>query len=203
MSRNTPLFAALAIALVLAAGGAAAQDGRWMIGLDGLSSHIGDNDDEPAISVDEQAGGGALQVGYRFSPTFMLRLYGGGADHGTSDPDIDIRFMSSFLEGVFLFGESRPFRPYLFGGLGGFQLESQQGDLLFEANGAGISFGAGAHYLVGRSVSLHGSLRLEAVNWDKASVTYEAPDGSTLSVETPVDDSGFASKLTLGVAFWF
>jgi len=191
----------LVIATILTAGVAAAQDGRWLIGLDGLSSHVEDNDEEDNISIEEQAGGAALQVGYRFSPSFMLRVYGGGANHPTSDPNIEIRFIGSLLEGVYLFGDGHAFRPYLFGGIGGFKLESQQDALLFAVEGAGISFGGGAHYLVSGSVSLHGSVRLEAVNWNKASVTYSGPGGD-IAMEAPVEDSGFASKVTFGVAFW-
>jgi len=192
---------ALALAATLAANPAAAGD-RWLIGLDGLSSQIEDNNDEDSISVEEKASGGAVQIGYRLSPNFMLRIYGGGVDHPTSDPEVDIRFVSGLFEGVYLFREGQSFRPYMFGGTGGFTLESQQESLLYKAEGWGVSFGGGAHYLVSSRVSLHGSLRLEAVNWNKVSVTYTAPDGSELAVETPVEESGFASKVTLGVAFW-
>ncbi len=153
MNMRTLTLTALALAATLVVSEAAAGD-RWLIGLDGVNSHIEDNSDEDSISVDEKASGGALQIGYRFSPNFMLRIYGGTADHPTSDPKVDIRF------------------------------------------------GGGLHYLVSRRVSLHGSLRLEAVNWNTVSVTYTAPDGGELAVETPVEESGFASKVTFGVAFW-
>ncbi|MBU0740907.1 porin family protein [bacterium] len=200
--RRRPLpLTILSLLALLVAGAAAAQDGRWLLGLDGLSSHVQDNNEEDLVSVDEQSGGAALQVGYRFSPAFMLRVYGGGADHATNISGIDIRFVSSLLEGVYLFGEGRAFRPYLFGGVGGYKLESQQDALLFAAEGAGISFGGGAHYLVGGSVSLHGSVRLEAVNWNKVTVTYSG-SGGDVALETPVEESGFASKVTFGVAFW-
>ena len=182
---------------LLAAGGAAAQDGRWLLGLDGLSSYVGDNNEEDTVSIDEQSGGAALQVGYRFSPNFMLRLYAGGASHPTNVGDIEIAFLSSLIEGVYVFRDGRDFRPYLFGGVGGFKLESQKDELVFAVEGGGVSFGTGAHYLVSGSVSLHGSLRLEAVNWNTA--TFALGD---LAIEAPVEESGFASKLTFGVAFW-
>jgi hypothetical protein len=201
MNGPTLTMTTLLLAALLAAGGAAAQDGRWLLGLDGLSSHIEDNNEEDIFVVDEQSGGLALQVGYRFSPSFMLRVYGGAAEHATNIDGIDIAFLGSLLEGVYLFGDGNAFRPYLFGGLGGFKLESRQDALLYEADGAGISFGGGAHYLLGGTVSLHGSLRLEAVNWNNVSVTYE-DDSGAVSIETPVEESGFASKVTLGVAFW-
>ena len=191
----------LAFFALSAASVAAAMEDRWLIGLDGLSSHIDDNEDENNISVDEEAGGVGFQVGYRFSPTFMLRLYASAADHETNDADVTIRFGGAQFEAVYLFRDGRAFRPYLFGGLGGFMLESQQSSLLYEAEGAGLSFGTGAHYFVSGSVSLHGSLRLEAVNWNKVRATYSGPGGD-IAVETPVEESGYASKLSLGVAFW-
>ena len=201
MNMRTSSLTALALATALTASQVAAGD-RWLIGLDGLSSHIEDNNDEDSISVDEKASGGALQIGYRFSPNFMLRIYGGTADHPTSDPKVDIRFGGGLFEGVYLYRDGQSLRPYMFGGVGGFGLESQQASLLYKAEGAGVSFGGGLHYLVSRRVSLHGSLRLEAVNWNTVSVTYTAPDGGELAVETPVEESGFASKVTFGVAFW-
>lgn len=182
---------------LLAAGAAAAQDGRWLLGLDGLSSYIGDNNEEDAVSIDEQSGGAALQFGYRFSPNFMLRLYAGGASHPTNVGDIEIALISSLIEGVYIFRDGRAFRPYLFGGLGGFKVESRHDDLVFGLEGGGVSFGAGAHYLLGDTVSLHGSLRLEAINWNTAAVSL---GGST--IEAPVEESGSASKVTFGVAFW-
>ena len=182
---------------LLAAGAAAAQDGRWLLGLDGLSSFVGDNDEEDAVSIEEQSGGAALQFGYRFTPTFMLRIYGGGASHPTSLENIEIAFLSSLIEGVYVFRDGQDFRPYHFGGIGGFKLESQQDELVFAIEGGGVSFGGGAHYLVSGSVSLHGSLRLEAVNWNTATVKL-----GDVVIETPVEESGFASKLTFGVAFW-
>jgi len=199
-ARHT-ILTTLLLAALLAAGAAAAQDGRWLIGVDGLSSFVDDNNDEDLVSIEEKAGGAALQFGYRFSPAFLLRLYAGGADHATNVGDIEIRFIGSLVEGVYLFRDGRDFRPYLFGGIGGFKLESQQDALLFDVEGAGISFGTGAHYLVSDGVSFHGSLRLEAVNWSKVTVTYSDPGGD-VAIETPVEESGFASKLSFGVAFW-
>ncbi|MBC8423192.1 outer membrane beta-barrel protein [bacterium] len=191
------LTLAILLTILLAAGAATAQDGRWLLGLDGLSSHVQDNNEEDLVSIDEQSGGAALQIGYRFSPAFMLRLYAGGASHPTSVGDIEIAFISSLIEGVYVFRDGAAFRPYLFGGLGGFKLESQADELVFALEGGGVSFGAGAHYLVSGSVSLHGSLRLEAVNWNTATVSLGG-----VAIEAPVEESGFASKLTLGVAIW-
>jgi opacity protein-like surface antigen len=201
MKKRALILIALALAACLAAAPAAAG-GRWMLGLDGLSSNIQDNNEEDNISVEEKAGGVGFHVGYRFSPSFMLRLYGGSADHATTNPDVDIRFGSGLLELAYLFREGQAFRPYLFGGAGGFTLESQQESLLFKAEGAGVSFGGGVNYHVSKTISLHGSLRLEAVNWSKLSATITLNDGSELAGATPIEDSGFASKATFGVAFW-
>ncbi len=192
---------ALALLAILSAPTIAEAGDRWLLGLDGLSSHVGDNDEEDIVSIEETAGGGALQFGYFLNPNFMLRIYGGGANHATSDSGLEIVFAGGLFEAVYMFRAERAWRPYVFGGLGGFSIESQQESLTYEATGAGVSFGLGACYALGRTVHLHGSMRLEAVNWEQVSVTYTLPDGTDLAVETPVEDSGLASKLTLGLVF--
>ena len=176
----------------------ASAGGRWLIGLDGLSSRVEDNDAEDALSVEEQADGVGLQIGYNLNPNFMLRLYVGGADHATSDEDLEIVFAGGLLEAVYVFRAGRALRPYVFGGIGGFGIESRQDHLTYQAEGVATGFGVGAFYDLGRRFALHGSLRLEAVNWETVNVTYHQDGGSELIIETPVEDSGLATKATLG-----
>lgn len=187
------------LALLLAPG-AAEAGGRWLIGLDGLSSRVEDNDQEDAVSIEETAGGGGIQIGYFLNRNLLLRLYVGGADHATSDSDVEIVFAGGLIEAAYLFRAEHALRPYVFGGMGGFAIDSQRESLEYQAQGVGTGLGLGVFYDLGRRVSLHGSLRIEAVNWETVSVTYTAPGGTEVDVETPVEDSGLASKLTLGLA---
>lgn len=196
------MIAAMVSGALMAATAAPAQQGRWMVGLDVVSSRIGENEEADEVVVDETAPGGAIQVGYLVTPSFMLRLYAAAADHPTSQAGIDLRFGGGTIDAVYLFREGYDVRPYLFAGLGGFSLESRRGDLTYKTEGPGMTAGAGMHAMLGGRVSLHGSLRVEWVNWRETSATITAPGGGTATVTTPVDESGTAVKLTLGIGFW-
>lgn len=205
LARRVVIAAALVV-LALPASPVAAQmsDHRWLLGLDLVAGTVGENEsatDPGEIMIDQKAGGLGLQLGYLLKPSFMLRLTAVGADHGTSDPDVTIRFGGGTLDAVFLFREGRPVRPYLFAGLGGYQAESQQEDVTYEIRGPGLAFGAGMHLRLGVRATLHGALRLEAINWESARVLLDLPGGD-VEVEAPIDEDGWASKVMLGVGFW-
>jgi hypothetical protein len=208
-ARRAVLVAALALTVTLTAalGAVPAQaqmaDHRWLLGVDLVAGTVGENEDaEPdAIIIDEKAGGLGLQFGYMLKPSFMLRLTAVGADHETSDPDVTIRFGGGTLDAVFLFREGKPFRPYLFAGVGGYQAQSQQDDVIYEIRGPGVAFGAGMHLRLGSRATLHGALRVEAINWEEARVLLDLPGGD-LEVDAPIDEEGWASKVMLGVGFW-
>lgn len=203
MTPRTASRSLVFLLILLLAGAACAQEGRWMIGLDALSSSIGKNDNASTVVVDESAPGVGFQAGYLFTPTFMVRLYAGSADHHTNDPNVDIRFGGGTVDAVYLFSPGAKVRPYVFGGVGGFKLESQQASALsYSAEGGGAALGAGLHVMLGRKVSLHGSLRFEAVNWNKVTATYTASNGSQAIVSTPVDENGNAAKFTVGLSVW-
>lgn len=181
---------------------AARDENPWMIGLDFLANHAGDEDDYQDFSIDEKGGGAALQFGYRFTPRFLLRLYLSGAKHETDYADVDVTFSGGLIEAMYLFRPDEAFRPYLFGGVGGFKAEAKEEVFTYSTEGPGASFGAGLYYWFTPHVSLHSSVRLEAVNWDKT--TYSIDTGiATIEAEVPVDDEGSAAKFTLGMAFWF
>ena len=176
--------------------------GRWMLGVDGVADKLDENTDQDAVHLDEQTDGGAFQVGFLLSRSFQLRLYLSGAEHGTNADEAKVRLGGATLEAVYLFRPGASFRPYLFGGLGGFQAKTAKGPLSLKTEGGGMTFGAGAHWHLGRVVSLHFSGRVEAINWDSFSSTLVLPDGETVEVETPIDDSGVVGKFTLGLGFW-
>lgn len=192
------------IACLAAAAPAAAEGdfgGRWLLGFDAVSSTVGANEDAAVLLIEETAPGVGLQIGYLFTPNFQLRLFAAAAEHETSDPDVKIQVGGGTLDAVYLFRAGQKVRPYVFGGLGGFTVESQQADLLYKAEGPGMALGGGVHVMLGRKVSLHGALRYEAINWDKVTATYDGPGGSA-SVTVPVDEEGTAGKVLVGVVFW-
>lgn len=192
----------LLLPLLIAVGAAPAQQGRWLVGLDGVWSTIGENDDAVEIIVDETAPGAGFQAGYLITPGFMLRLYGAAADHATNDAGIDLRFGGGTIDAVFLFRAGHGTRPYLFGGLGGYSLESRRGRFTYKTEGPGAAFGGGVQAMLGARVSLHGSWRIERVYWKEASATYIAPGGGTTTITVPIDESGWANKFTLGLGVW-
>ena len=195
------LAACFALTVSLAAMPAAAQDGRWQIGVDAVSSTIGDNENAGDVKIDETGSGGGFQVGHLLVPGFMLRLAATSAQHETSDPNVDIRIGGVTFEALFLFREGQAFRPYLFAGLGGYMAESQQQELVFDISGPGATFGAGGHLRLGSRVTLNAGLRVDAINWETARVSYITPTG-TVRIEVPIDESGWASKVSLGLGFW-
>jgi hypothetical protein len=187
----------VALALIVLAGPARAVD-RWAVGFDTLNSTIGSTTDDGAVSVDERAPGGAFQVAYRLDRSLLLRIWIGGAEHPTSDPDIDLVFAGGTLDLCYLFRPGAALRPYVFGGLGGYSLFSQQDAFRYEVMGPGAVIGVGVFHRLGRRISLHGSARYEAANWERVRATLDTPGGA-VEVETPVEDSGSAAKLTFGV----
>lgn len=205
-ARRAAAAAALVIVCALDAGPARAQmnEHRWLLGLDLVAGTVADNEDaDPALGpvIDQKAGGLALQFGRMLTPSFLLRLTAVGADHKTSDPDVTIRFGGGTLDAVFLLRDGHPFRPYLFAGVGGYQAQARQDDVVYEIRGPGVAFGAGMHLRLGVRATLHGALRVEAINWEKASALLDLPGGD-LEVAAPIDEDGWASKVMLGVAFW-
>ncbi|MDO9170305.1 MAG: outer membrane beta-barrel protein, partial [bacterium] len=128
--------------------------GRWLLGFDAVSSTVGANEDAADLLIEETAPGVGLQIGYLFTPNFQLRLFAAAAEHETSDPDVKIQVGGGTLDAVYLFRAGQKIRPYVFGGLGGFTVESQQADLLYKAEGPGMALGGGVHVMLSRKVSL-------------------------------------------------
>ncbi|MBK7704032.1 MAG: hypothetical protein IPI34_14670 [bacterium] len=72
------LTASVLLGCLAAAAPAAAADwegGRWLLGLDVVSSTIGANEDAADLLIDETAPGAGLQIGYLFTPNFQVRLF--------------------------------------------------------------------------------------------------------------------------------
>lgn len=198
---------ALAPRPAAAAPPAATTDG-FFIGLDVHSSHIGS--DEPTagapagtVFVEETGSGGSLRIGHGITPAFALRIALCGAEHKTTDPDVEIRYGSLTLDGVYHFRAGQPLRPYLFGGLGGFSIESRRAALRFETTGPGAVFGGGLLYFLGEHFALDFGLRGDLINWKKSTAEAVRSDGTSFTVEQPIEEEGSAAQFLFGASWWF
>ncbi len=204
----TMLPAVLWALVLLTPARATATDGKFFIGLDFLTNHIGADDpqtgDPPGtIYVEESGGGVGLHLGFSLTDKFKLRLYGSGARHETTAADVELRLTGATLEALYMFSPASVMRPYLHGGLGGYVVESEQDAFSYKTDGPGVVFGAGFYYFLGRHFALDFSLRGEWINWETASAELVLPGGHRVTTETPVEESGFAGKFTLGGSVWF
>jgi hypothetical protein len=180
---------------------AQAPERRWVLGFDGVASTIDDNEQTEDIAINQKADGLGLQLGYLLNPSFMLRFSSIAANHETSDPGATIRLGGRTLDAMLLFRDGKPFRPYLFAGLGGYEAESQRAALVYDTHGPGVAFGAGVYLRLGDCARLHGALRVESINWEKAGATREQ-GGGAIDIHSPIDEDGWASKVMLGVGIW-
>lgn len=205
---------AVAVSSVLAAGQAVwAQTGPntegFFVEFCGNSNHVGGaqdreiGDDSNSIFVSENGPGGTLNLAYGFTPSFPLRLSFSGAEHNTNDPEVDVEVSSVTIEGGYIFRAGTSVRPYLYGGVGTYSLQSKQDDYDFETTGPGMDFGVGLYSFLGEHLVFDAALRFDFMNWEKQTATVELPNGNTAIVETPVSEEGSASKILLGAGWWF
>jgi len=199
-------LAAACLAAVLAGVGAgrAGEPGaryRWLVGIDGLHERIDDNSDT-LVEVDTGQDSGGFQVGYRLSPTLLLRLYTTGADHATDAGGSDLRVETGVLELSVLLRRGHRLRPYLCGGVGGARVSSQRDVLEYEATGPAASLGTGLWWRFARHWSLHYGLRVVLINWEEERATIHLGD-TDVTTSSPLDTSGATLQSGLGVAFWF
>ncbi len=194
------------IALLITSSSAAADTDGFFFGLDLHSNHLG-GEDAPAdpspdvVFVDQNGGGADLFLGWGFGPSFPVRLSVCGAAHETSDPDIEVTYTGITIDGMYLFRNPEPLRPYLYGGIGGFALTSRRDALDWETSGPGILFGGGLLYFCGDTFALDFSARAELVNWERTRATWHLPAGDA-TAETPIEEEGSAAKILVGVSWW-
>lgn len=206
---KTRLMVVLALALLPAVASRAAEGTRgFQLGVEAHRSHIGADDPHAgapadALFVDEVGGGGALTLGWGFTPTFALRLVLAGSRHETTRDNVEVQLSGATLEAVHYFQPGRPLRPFVFGGLGGFSAESRDDPFTWETEGGGACFGVGLVYFVSRDFAFTFNARADAINWDKASGTVALPGGGTFTVDQPVDEGGLAAKFGVGMGWWF
>lgn len=174
----------------------------------GNSNHVEEPEDaetaeDGAVVVGENGPGGTLLLAYGFTPSFAGRLSISGAEHTTTDPDIDVQFSSVTIEGAYIFRAGTSVRPYLYGGVGAFSVASDQEAFDFETTGPGIDMGVGLYSFLGDHFVFDAALRFDFINWETQTATRRLENGDELIVETPVDEEGGAAKILLGVGWWF
>ncbi len=173
----------------------------------GISNHVGEpekiDDDANAVLVGENGPGGTLTLAYGFTPSFPLRLTVSGAEHNTTDPDVDVQFSSVNVEGGYIFRAGTSVRPYLYGGVGAYSAASDQGGYDYETTGPGIDIGFGLYSFLGDHFVIDAALRFDFINWETQTETRRLENGDDVIVETPVDEEGAASKILLGAGWWF
>ncbi len=201
-------FALLVILLSPAAAFGSVGTKGFSLGLDLHTSRIGADEpssDAPAgtVFIDRNGGGAIMKLGWGFTPRFGLRLMVSGASHATSDPDIDVIYSSGTIEAVYYFREGEPLRPEIFGGLGGFSVESRDGGYDYKTTGGGAVFGGGIAYFLSRDFALDFELRADLVNWDTNTARIDLGGGNEVVVETPIDEDGSAVHFAFGGTWWF
>jgi hypothetical protein len=194
------------IALAASGSPARADTDGLCFGIDLHSSRFGgvevpDNPAPDAVFVDETGGGANLWIGWGFTRSFPVRLSIAGAAHDTSDPDIEVAYGSVTIDGMYLFRDPEPLRPYLYGGIGGFALRSRRDALDWETTGPGILLGGGLLYFFGDTFALDFSVRGEFVNWEKTRSTWHTGVGD-ITAEIPIEEEGSAAKFLVGASWW-
>jgi hypothetical protein len=175
----------------------------------GNTNHIGGAEDrdpgdpEQSIFVGENGPGGTLIFAYGFTPSFPLRLAFSGAEHNTTDPDVDVGFSSVTIEGGYIFRAGTSVRPYVYGGAGVWALRSRFDEFDYETTGPGIDMGLGLYSFIGNHFVVDVALRFDFVNWENQTASVDLGVGNTAIVETPVREEGAASKILLGAGWWF
>jgi opacity protein-like surface antigen len=184
------------------------QDRGWSLGLDFALDFIGAEDPGPdsppdAVYVNETGGGLAFHLGYAFTSVFGLRLTAIGAHHETTREGIGVNNASVTIEALVRFLHGKRFQPYVLVGLGGATLDFNNEVLDTRTSGGTAVLGGGVQYHLTRHLALDLAGRLDLINWDKVEVTAELPDGSKARLENPVNESGSAAKLLLGLVWNF
>jgi len=177
-----------------------AESGRgFLLGLRmyGSSLHVDDQVDDTFFIKDE-GGGIHLEFGYNFTPGFSLELSLGGSTHETSDPKIDATLGMIQIFAKYHFVTGNDFRPYIKGGLGGYELRLEEGDVNASINGGGLAFGGGFDYFFTPHFSLGMDLTHNVINYEE--FNFEA---GGFSVGMQIDEEGAMTSLGLNVTFHF
>lgn len=163
----------------------------------GSSLHV-DESDEDVFFVKDDGGGVLFKAGYGFNPVFSLELALGGTRHDTSESDIDAGLGFVQLFALYRFAPNHPFRPYIKGGLGGYGLTLDAGDIDVRTNGGGLAFGGGFDYFFSPHFALGVDFTHNIIHYDKIELQF---GGTTLGEE--IDEEGSMSSLGLALTYFF
>jgi opacity protein-like surface antigen len=203
------LLSTIPRAAIASSDGALRDDGRGTIlGLQLQTSVIGVEERSPdappnQLFVDEVGGGINLILGYGFTESFALYVSVSSAGHDTSQESVRAFYSTGTLEAAYRFLPGERVRPYLLGGLGGANVRIETDDYDSEISGGVAVLQGGVLIGLSRHLLLDAGIRLDLINWNRARLTRELPSGNTIQLESPVDDSGSAGKLLLGLAWQF
>lgn len=155
------------------------------------------------LYIEEDGGGIALLVGYRFSPLFSLNLTISSAMHETTQRDIEAYYGTFMIEGHFHFLPEERVRPYVLAGLGGVGLVVDTEGYESETRGGGMDLGFGMVWNLTDHLLLDTSLRLDIIEWDEVKFTRELPGGEEIKLIDPVEEEGGAGRFQLGLTWAF
>ncbi len=163
----------------------------------GSSLHVEDTG-EDIFSIKDDGGGAQVQFGYHFNPVFALELDLGGAQHDTTDPEIDGSFAMVQLFAVYRFVPDKQFRPYIKGGFGGYGLKLEGYDADLTVKGGGLALGGGFDYFFSRHFSLGVDFTHNIIRYDEVELRF-----ADVFIGTDIDEEGSMSSLGLAFAYHF
>lgn len=210
--RLTPLLVALTVlslASVARADESAphawGQERGFSIGLKYLVDGLGANESSDPIGpvIDDIGSGLVVLGGYSFTPRFHTRLTLGGAQHRTDVSGLDVQRSLGTIEAHYRFMPDRQVCPYVFGSLGGTDVRANQGINHVKFTGSMAGIGAGTMVGFTPNFLMDVTLRFDGVNWNTVEFSQDQPDGSTLRLSDPIEDSGSSARLELGFVWAF
>ncbi|MBI5710658.1 MAG: porin family protein [Candidatus Eisenbacteria bacterium] len=180
----------------------------FSLGLQYQANFTGAEDPGPGSAPNqlfiEEAGNGLTFLGgYGFTPHFAMRLTAGTAAHRTTQAAVEVYQSSVVLEAHYRFLPGERARPYVFGGLGGTDIRADQEGFHVQTSGALAALGVGVLYDLTGHLAADLTARLDLINWNSVKVTQDLPDGSTVRLENPIQETGSAGKLMLGLVWQF
>ena len=184
------------------------DDKGFRIGLGILGDWIGAEDPAPdasddALYIEDGGGGVSVTLGYDWSRQFGLALRMSGARHDTTLDDISVAHNSAEIEAHWRPGSHADVRPYLFGGVGGNTLRVDTDLADADVRGGSAVLGSGVLVRLRGNFWFDLAGRLQFINWDEIEVTLSDGNGDQVSASTPVDESGTAGQITVGVVWGF
>ncbi|MEZ4648640.1 MAG: sigma 54-interacting transcriptional regulator [Candidatus Eisenbacteria bacterium] len=172
--------------------------GDWI----GAEDPAPDSSDE-ALFIEDAGGGVSVLVGYDWTRHFGLAFRMSGARHDTTLEDLTVAHNSAEIEAHWRPGSNPDVRPYLFGGIGGNTLRVDTDLADVDTRGGSAVLGSGVLVRLRGNFWFDLAGRLQFINWDEIEVTLSDGQGDQVSASTPVDESGTAGQVTVGVLWGF